>query len=278
MRLTIRHETAYRFATSPSSVIQTLRMTPRGHDGQHIVRWRLDVDRNCRVRASEDAFGNITHTFAVDGPIESLTVLAEGEIDTQDTDGIIRHTVERFSPGLYLRDTALTAPDSAIGVFAEEAAAASDGTVLGKLHAVLDELHETMTFDVSPTDSATTAAEAFRIKRGVCQDLTHVFIVAARHLGVPARYVSGYFRRADDVLQQESGHAWAEAFVPDLGWIGFDPANGQCSTDAYARVAIGLDYLGAAPIRGSRYGGSGETLTVAVIVEDARGPRAFRRS
>jgi transglutaminase-like putative cysteine protease len=72
----------------------------------------------------------------------------------------------------------------------------------------------------------------------------------ARHLGVPARYVGGYFHRADGVTQQDAGHAWAEAHVPSIGWIGFDPANGICTTEAHVRVAVGLDYLGAAPVRG----------------------------
>ena len=116
---------------------------------------------------------------------------------------------------------------------------------------------------------ATTAAEAFALRRGVCQDLTHIFIAAARSLAFPARYVGGYFHRADGVTHQEAGHAWAEAFVPDLGWVAFDPTNGICATDAHVRVAVGLDYLGAAPVRGTRYGGSGETLAVTVHVEQA---------
>ncbi len=81
---------------------------------------------------------------------------------------------------------------------------------------------------------------------------------------MPARFVSGHFLRSDGTSQQQAGHAWAEAYVPDLGWVGFDAANGICTTDAHARVAIGLDYLGAAPVRGTRYGGGTETLTVAV--------------
>ena len=85
----------------------------------------------------------------------------------------------------------------------------------------------------------------------MCQDFTHIFIAAARSLGIPARYVGGYFHRDDGVIEQDAGHAWAEAFVPELGWVGFDPANGICATDAHVRVAVGLDYLGAAPVRGT---------------------------
>ena len=96
-----------------------------------------------------------------------------------------------------------------------------------------------------------------------------MFIAAARHLGVPARYVGGYFHRADGVTQQDAGHAWAEAYVPALGWIAFDPANGICTTNAHVRVAVGLDYLGAAPVRGARRGGGTESLTVNVLVDQA---------
>jgi transglutaminase-like putative cysteine protease len=137
------------------------------------------------------------------------------------------------------------------------------------LHLMLERLHQLMTYDTDPTHPATTAAEAFALKRGVCQDLTHVFIAAARSLGIPARYVGGYFRRADGVSEQDAGHAWAEAFVPELGWIAFDAANGICATDAHVRVAVGLDYLGAAPLRGAHYGGRGEVLLVNVRVVQA---------
>ena len=120
-----------------------------------------------------------------------------------------------------------------------------------------------------PTNSGTSAVEAFGLKRGVCQDYAHIFIACARSGGVPARFVAGHFLRSDGMVNQQAGHAWAEAFVPDLGWVGFDPANAICTTDAHARVAIGLDYLGAAPVRGTRYGGGMETLSVKVKVDQA---------
>ncbi len=148
--------------------------------------------------------------------------------------------------------------------------AQSDGLGLTFLHALLQRLNENMTFDTDRTHSETTAAEAFAHKHGVCQDLTHIFITAARCAGVPSRYVGGYLKRIDGIVDQEAGHAWAEAFVPDLGWVAFDPTNGICATDAYVRVAVGLDYLGAAPVRGTRRGGGTETLSVAVRVEQAQ--------
>ena len=86
---------------------------------------------------------------------------------------------------------------------------------------------------------------------------------------IPARYVGGYFHRADGVVDQEAGHAWAEAHVPVIGWVAFDPANGICATDSHVRVAVGLDYLGAAPVRGTRYGGGAESMAVRVQVDQA---------
>ena len=279
MRLTIRHETVYRFETPAAAVIQTLRLTPRNCEGQHVVNWRLDVDRNCRLRAAEDAFGNQTHAFAVEGPIEDLTVLVEGEIETQDAGGVVRGTVERFPPALFLRGTPLTAVDLDIAAFAETVRAEAGADPLDRLNVLLTALHEDMTFNPDATEGGVaSAAETFRLKRGACQDLTHVFLTVARHLGVPARYVSGYCRGEDGASRASSGHGWAEAHVPVIGWVGFDPANGLCTTEAHARVAIGLDYLGAAPVRGSRTGGGAETMAVSVVVDDARAVRSYRRS
>ena len=191
---------------------------------------------------------------------------------------MLRGTDERFPPSLFLRSTALTEVNPAMATFVRELRSESDGDVLGFLHALMVQINEHMTFDEDPTNSGTSAAEAFALKRGVCQDYAHIFIACARSGGVPARFVSGHFLRSDGTVNQQAGHAWAEAYVPDLGWVGFDPANGICTTDAHARVAIGLDYLGAAPVRGTRYGGGTETLTVAVKVDQAGGPGSGRAS
>src|SRR5262249_14470671 len=213
------------------------------------------------------AFGNIAHAFTAEGPFNELKVLVEGEVETRDTQGIVRGAVERFPPSLYLRETPLTRPDDAIAEMAAATRAQGGTDDLGVLHRVLSRLHSEMNYDSDPTQATTTAAEAFALKRGVCQDLTHIFIAAARSLGIPARYVGGYFRRHDGVTEQDAGHAWAEAFVRGLGWVAFDTANGICATDAHIRVAVGLDYLGAAPVRGMRYGGAGETLSGQVQVD-----------
>jgi transglutaminase-like putative cysteine protease len=268
MRIRISHETRYRYTAPISGVIQTLRLTPRNHDGHYVMRWRIDVSEDCRLNEHEDAFGNITHTFTAEGPFAELGVQVEGEVDVQDTAGVVRGAVERFPPSLFLRATPLTEADSAIADFGRETRSQTEDT-LPLLHALLGRIHSEMTFDTDPTHTTTTAAEAFALKRGVCQDLTHIFIAAARYLEIPARYVGGYFHRADGVTQQDAGHAWAEAYVPSIGWVAFDPTNGICATEAHVRVAVGLDYLGAAPVRGARRGGGAESMTVEVLVDQA---------
>jgi transglutaminase-like putative cysteine protease len=268
MRLRIAHTTSYRYEPPASGVIQILRMTPGSHDGQYVAEWQIDVSTDSRLDMHQDAFGNVTHVLT-HGPIADLTIQVEGLIETHDTGGVLRGTDERFPAGLFLRSTALTEVNPAMATFAREMRSESDGDVLGFLHALMVQINEHMTFDEDPTNSGTSAAEAFALKRGVCQDLTHIFIAAARSLAIPARYVGGYFRRDDGVDEQGAGHAWAEAFVPELGWVAFDPANGLCATDAHVRVAVGLDYLGAAPLRGTRYGGGGEVMSVKVRVDQA---------
>jgi transglutaminase-like putative cysteine protease len=270
MRVRVLHRTTYHYDTPATGVIQMLRLTPRNHDGQYVINWHIDVSTDCRLDQHEDAFGNICHAFTADGPFNELVVSVEGEVETRDTNGVVTGAIERFPPSLFLRETALTTADDAIRSFAAAVHADSGENRLKLLHALLAKLHADMTFDPDPTHAATTAAEAFALKRGVCQDLTHIFIAAARSIGIPARYISGHLHRGDGTVDQDAGHAWAEAFVPDLGWVAFDPANGICTTDAHVRVAVALDYLGAAPVRGTRYGGSGETLSVSVHVNQTQ--------
>jgi transglutaminase-like putative cysteine protease len=290
MRLRILHETAYHYASPANRAIQILRLTPRGHDGQFVINWRLDIDRDCRLQASTDPFGNRVHSFTVAGPLDGLVITAEGEVETADMNGLVRDQVERVPAGVFLRETPLTAPDIGICALAEEIAKAAGPNPLDVFHALMLAIRDRMRFDVNATDTGTSAIDAFEHRHGVCQDFAHVFIAAARHLGHPARYVGGYLfqpalshwqaqgpggqSQSQSTDAQDAGHAWAEALVPHLGWVGFDPANGISPTDAYVRVAVGLDYLGAAPVRGTRYGGGGESLAVKVIVHDAsRGGR-----
>lgn len=176
MRIFVSHETIYRYDTPVTRVIQALRVTPRSHEGQHVVNWRIEVSEDCRLDAKEDAFGNITHSFTTDNPLSELTVLVAGEVETQDTHGIIRGAVERFPPSLYLRNTPLTEPDPAIQEFAHSLGGSADKDRLDLLHSLLRRVHKDVAYDADPTHVATTAAEAFALRRGVCQDLSLIHI------------------------------------------------------------------------------------------------------
>lgn len=272
MRICVAHETAYRYDPPCTGVIQTLRLTPRNHAGQYVVNWRIDVSADCRLEPQQDAFGNVIHAISVAGPLSELRLLAEGEVETQDTAGMVRGAVERFPPTLFLRETALTHADKAILVYAAQFPRPAASNTLATLHELLAQLHQDIAFDAQASSAAPSAADAFRAARGISQDLAHIFIAVARALGVPARYVAGYFRGEGALAENgnlSAGHAWAEAHVPNLGWVAFDPAAGVCATDQHVRVAIGLDYLGAAPVRAAHYGGAQEDVAVKLNVTQA---------
>lgn len=264
MRLTIHHRTTYRYSQPQTRLIQLLRMTPSSHIGQHVVDWRIDVDRDARLRYRRDGFGNETAMLYVEGPITEITLTVEGEILTEDTAGIVSGANEPLSPLVYLRSTPLTETGPAIAAFAH--AVAGQGDPLERAHALNRGIGEQMRFDTGAMDVERSAIDSFTAGHGVCQDMAHVFIAAARAIGMPARYVSGHLFRRDGASDQPAAHAWAEAFVEGVGWIGFDPANAICPDDAYVRVAIGLDYREAAPVSGARVGGGMETLDVGVHV------------
>lgn len=257
MRIQIDHRTTYRYETPAAALVQALRVWPADHAGQHVINWRIDADHDGSFRESRDAFGNRVTMFYVSGPIDAITVSVSGTVDVTHLGGVVAAN-ETLPAGVYRRFTSLTKPDEGLrdlaGRFAGE-------PPLAALHGLCATIWRDMRFEVGATSATTTAAAALQAGHGVCQDFAHIFIGAARLLDIPARYVSGHLARD---TQQEAAHAWAEALVPDLGWVGFDPANGICPTDAYVRVAIGLDYLDAAPIRGTRRGGGLESLSVCV--------------
>jgi transglutaminase-like putative cysteine protease len=263
MRIRIDHETRYAYARPARFIVQTLRLTPRSTEGQQVRDWRIETDVDARIRRSEDAFGNIVHSLYTERPTDSLTVRVTGEVATVDTGGVLKGFPERLSPLVFLRDTPLTHADPGLR---ELAGRVGEGDSLSRLHQLMSLIHGEVKFMVGATTPDHTAADAWAQKQGVCQDHAQIFIACARRLGIPARYVSGHLHRRDGIVEQDAAHAWAEAHVENLGWVGFDPANGVCPTEHYVRVACGLDALGATPIRGTSYGGGGETMRVALRV------------
>lgn len=261
MRIKVDYRTVYEYAQAASDVLQLLRVQPAGHEGQHIVNWRIDTDVDGHLKRAEDAFGNITHMFYPDGPVKRLSLHVTGEVDTVESHGVLSGGYEPLPPQVFLRQTDLTRPDDGLLALARQVDARD---ALATCHRLTSLLYGQFSFDPDVTHSHSDAAHAFALKAGVCQDYAHVFLAVVRSLGIPARYVSGHLVRSDGFITQPAAHAWAEALIPDLGWVAFDPTNGMCATEAYLRVAVGLDYRDAAPVRGARRGGGLETMAVAV--------------
>lgn len=273
MRLRVVHRTVYTYAEPMTRAIQTLRVRPRSHEGQFVGAWRIDVDADCRLYRDEDPYGNLTDTFYIEGPSTKVTVSAEGEIETFDTAGVIRGTAERLPLPVFLRETPATTTDPAIRDLADRLSAGAGGDPLSMLHALKTAIFQALSVDVDKAATAHAikgAAAAYAARSCGPEDVAHVFVAAARHLGVPARYVSGYLFKETDASRQAAGHAWAEAHLPGLGWTGFDAANDICVTEAYVRVAAGMDHLDAAPVRGAQTGGTEERVDIEAAVEPAR--------
>jgi transglutaminase-like putative cysteine protease len=263
MLISVRHVTRYRYAEPAGYAIQCLRLTPASFTGQRVLDWRVHVPGAGPPLQYRDGFGNIVQLVTINARHEELMVEAAGTVETEDCNGIVAGIGKVSPPRVFLKETAQTRPDAAIRALV----AGLDGnTSLAKLHALVAAVHERVAYVPGTTGSHTSAAEALADGKGVCQDHAHIFVAGARTLGVPARYVTGYLV-VDGESPAQAHHAWAEAWVEALGWVGFDVANQICPTDRYVRLACGLDAGYAAPIVGSRRGGAAATLEVSVEVQ-----------
>lgn len=271
MRIEIRHITTYSYDTPARYAIQALRLTPPNFDGQEVLSWSITAPGMDKRISSRDGFGNLVHLTAINTLHDGMTIEATGIVETEDTCGIVRGLDEIAPRRVFLRETAKTAPDKAIRDLARSV---SNGRVptdtLDCLHALMRAVRDAVDYEIGATHEHTSAAEALAEGKGVCQDHAHVFISAARVIGIPARYVNGYFL-SGTLAPSEAHHAWAEAWVDGLGWVGFDPANGMCPTERYVRLSCGFDAASAAPIRGTQRGGINEALDVKVEVEQQGG-------
>ncbi|WFU07861.1 transglutaminase family protein [Rhizobium sp. CB3090] len=262
MRLTISHTTEYRYDEPAQFSLQRLRLTPLTGPGQTVLDWKLKVEGAHPEVEYEDQFANRVTLVSLDGAQDATRIVATGEIETQDLNGVIgQHS--GFSPlWLFLRET----PRTKAGKLTKELLRSLSGdNELGKMHALMGAIHQTVEYKPGTSDTETTAEQALEKKSGVCQDHAHIFISGARALRIPARYVSGYLLM-EGATEQAATHAWAEAHIPGLGWVGFDPANDVCPDARYVRIATGLCYRDAAPVSGMRLGTPGESLSVKVTV------------
>lgn len=264
MLLIVDHVTRYRYDTPVRGVVQSHRLTPSRCDGQRALDWSVTVSGSTPGASFRDGAGDWVQAVTVKGPVQEIEVRVSGKVETADLAGVLRGHREIVPPEAYLRETEATTPDKAIR---ELAAAMTGDDRLAAAHALMNAVADALAYEPGQTHAATTAAEALKGGKGVCQDHSHVMCAAARVAGVPARYVSGYLFTDPDGAEAEAAHAWAELFVPALGWVGFDAANRWCPDARYIRLGSGLDARGAAPIRGTSRAGASETMDVSVLIQ-----------
>ena len=266
MRLVIRHTTRYQFTQPVAHGLQRLRLRPKASHGQQVRDWEMSLE-GARLEAEyDDQNHNRTTLVSILPGASSVSVTCAGEVDTADRAGILGPHTGFMPLWCFQGHTALTRPGPRIKALVA-GLDADRGDPLALMHALSATIADAVAYETGTTDATTTAEESLARGHGVCQDHAHLFIAAARLLGVPARYVSGYLM-LDDAVEQQAGHAWAEAHVPALGWVGFDVSNRTCPDDRYVRVASGCDYHEAAPVSGITFGAARESgLSVSLSVE-----------
>lgn len=265
MRLTVSHTTRYEYSQPASHGLFRIRLFPKSSHGQRIVEWSMDL-AGAKVEAQyEDQHNNSVTLASVEPATSGVVVSTKGIIETSDKAGVIGEHAGHMPLWCFLKQTDLTKPGPMIRKLAEELNG-DPKERLETLHELSSRVLSAVKYEIGKTDAATAAEEALKAGHGVCQDHSQIFISVARELGIPARYTSGYLMM-DDRSEQEAGHAWAEAYVDGIGWIGFDISNGISPDERYVRVATGCDYRDAAPITGISYGSGDSELKVHLSVE-----------
>ena len=265
MRLSIRHTTRYLFDTPVVHALQRLRLTPKQTQGQEILEWEMEYHNAHPEFVYEDQHHNTVNLVSVETGAQEVTVACHGRVDTHDHAGVIGRHAGHLPLWSFLAQTPQTTPGPGMRKLAGEVGKRSESR-LDTLHHLSGAILDRVEYKTGTTHSRTIAEEAYAAANGVCQDHAHIFIGIARSLGIPARYVSGYLMMNDRV-EQEAGHAWAEAYVDELGWVGFDISNGISPDERYVRVATGRDYRDAAPVTGISFGTTSTVLEVDVAVE-----------
>lgn len=264
MLISIRHTSRYQYDGPVLYAVQRLRLWPQSVAGQTVQSWDVSMEGVAAEVSYVDGFGNRTELVRHIREHQEIVITAAGTVETEDRAGVFG-SVHGFAP-VWLFDRTTPVTEAGDGIRALAQTLPKDAKRLARLHQLMDTINDRMTFTTNVTNTFTQAEAALAQGEGVCQDYAHIFIAAARAAGIPARYVSGYLMR-DDTVEQTAGHAWAEAHVDGLGWVGFDAANNMCPNDRYVRVGCGLDYRDAAPISGMRIGHAAESLAVEVNVE-----------
>ena len=263
MLLKISHRTEYSYGSPVNYALQRLRLTPKDGPTQKVESWSVKVEGAREEVRFVDHLGNHTQLVSAQGAPHSIGIVAEGTVETRGTSGIYGRD-SSFAPlWLFETETELTTAGPGVRGLVKSISSERD---IDRLHELMHAIARDVAYNIGATGPETTAEQALAQGSGVCQDHAHVFITAARTMGYPARYVSGYLMMNDHV-EQVASHAWAEAHVDGLGWVSFDSANGISTDERYVRIAVGRDYREAMPVSGIRLGAADERLAVHITVE-----------
>jgi transglutaminase-like putative cysteine protease len=265
MILSIHHITEYLFDQPVHYALQRLKLRPKDGAGQNIINWQLVVDGGKVEAELDDPHNNHVTLISVDEGRTAITVSCQGQVETADNHGILGRHRSYVPLWAYCRPTRLTTAARGVqklvgGIDREQP------DKLALLHELSAHILSTVAYQGGATGVDSSAEQAITAGAGVCQDHAHIYIAACRAMGIPARYVSGYLMM-DGQIEQSASHAWAEAHVDSIGWVGFDISNGISPDGRYVRVATGFDYRDAAPISGMSFGARDKSMVVSLRVE-----------
>lgn len=282
----VRHTSRFAYSTPISESMMEVRMQPRSDGRQRCLRFELTTQPRARVFAYQDSLGNVVHHFDIPSRHSRLWVTADAVVEMapalpapeslpdsawNDLDEIAA-TGERWHslrPSHFARETLLLVE------LAEELKLRRDVDPLTLMRRLNYALFHTFTYAQSETKVDSPIDVALKARAGVCQDLSHIMIALARRIGIPCRYVSGYLStstESNDRSAEGATHAWAEAYLPTLGWVGFDPTNDVLAAERHIRVAVGRDYADVPPTRGVFRGEVQSALSVRVTVSLSDAP------
>lgn len=264
MLLNISHVTRYTYDQPVVYALQKVRLRPLTNPLLDVEDWDIRIEGG-RIEASyRDHFGNHVDLVSAEPGTHHMTLTAEGTARINDNAGILGHVHEPAPLWLFKQSTDMTRPGKGVAELAR--AIEHPKSELDGLHDLSAAILARVPYQIGKTEADTTAEDAVAIGHGVCQDHTNIFVAAARKAGLPARYVSGYLYMPDRE-DQDASHAWAEVYLKDLGWVGFDASNGVSPDEKYLRIAVGRDSREAAPISGLRLGTGNEAMIVSLQVQ-----------
>jgi transglutaminase-like putative cysteine protease len=282
----IRHLTKFLYSNPVSESMMETRMHPRSDQNQRCLTFHLSVSPRCRVFSYRDHLANHVHHFDIPGQHGQLVIVAESLVEVQpalpipaflapDAWAELDDLIERGDYAEMLFPSEFAIPTPALDALAAELNVVRRDDPLLVLHQLNEQIYHTFDYVPRSTQVDSPIGVALTSRQGVCQDFAHIMITLVRSkLRIPCRYVSGYLYHGQsdqDRSAQSATHAWIEALVPQLGWVGFDPTNWLVAGDRHIRTAIGRDYADVPPTHGIFRGRAASELTVAVRVTPSQG-------